>query len=175
MTNTVSRLFKEGKIANVPTIAGFVNDEGANTVPRNTSVLSPATSQIYNLTDAQVEQVVSFYPVNETFGYASPDNFFLTPFKAFIQSLSPFGESGITGSERLVGRYSSNKVGGDKVWTFRFDAPSEFGLSFGLCVHCDDINAAVGTTTGLNPPLNYVAHSADNSYLQVCQISLMMR
>jgi len=148
LTNTVSRLFKAGKIANVPVIAGFVNDEGANTVPRNTSTLSVDNSQIYNLTDAQTEQVISFYPVNSTFGYASPDNFFLTPFKAFIQSLSPFGESGITGSERLVGRYSSNKVGGDKVWTFRFNAPT------------------VGTTTGLNPPLNYVAHSADNSYLQ---------
>jgi hypothetical protein len=81
------------------------------------------------LTDAQVEQAASYYPVNATFGFASPDNFFLSTFKAFIQSLHNFGEAGITGSERLVGRYMSEAFGPENVWTFRFNAPSKSTLS----------------------------------------------
>lgn len=125
LTDTITRLFQAGKVANVPTIAGTVNDEGGNAVPRNTTELSPATNSLWNLTDAQVAQAVSYYPVNATFGFASPDNFFLSKFKAFIQSLHPFGEAGITGSERLVGKSMSEAHGCDEVWTFRFNAPSK--------------------------------------------------
>ena len=107
------------------------------------------TNGVYNLTDAQVASAASYYPVNGTFGYASPDNFFLSTFKAYIMSLNPFGEQGILGSERLVGRYMSKLVGQQNVWTFRFNAPTVATL-YG--------NASF--------PLAYVAHSADNSYLQ---------
>lgn len=123
LTDTISRLFKNGKTANVPVIAGAVNDEGANASPRNTTILTPATNGIWNLSDSLVNQVATYYPVNSSFGYASADNFFLMGFKAFIQSLSPFGEFGITGSERLVGRYMSQAHSANRVWTFRFNAP----------------------------------------------------
>lgn len=125
LTDTITRLFQAGKVANVPTIAGYVNDEGGNAAPRNTTELSPATNSLWNLTDSQVAQAASYYPVNSTFGYASPDNFFLTTFKAFIQSLHPFGEAAITGSERLVGKSMSETHGSEQVWTFRFNAPSK--------------------------------------------------
>jgi hypothetical protein len=149
LTDSITNLFKSGKVANVPTIAGYVNDEGGNAAARNTSELSPATNAMWNLTDARVAEAASYYPVNATFGFASPDNFFLSTFKAFIQSLHPFGEGGITGSERLVGRYMSEAFGSDNIWTFRFNAPT------------------VGTNYSTTPyPLAYVAHSADNSYLQ---------
>jgi hypothetical protein len=128
LTDTITRLFKKGKVAKVAVIAGYVNDEGANTAPRNLSVIGPSTNALYNLTDDLVGQAASFYPVNATFGYASPDNFFLTTFKAYIQSLSPFGEAGISGSERLVGRYMSHTYGPERVWTFRFNAPSKSHL-----------------------------------------------
>jgi hypothetical protein len=129
LSDSITNLFKAGKVANVPVIAGTVNDEGGNAAARNTSELSPATNTLWNLTDSQVAQAASYYPVNETFGFASPDNFFLSTFKAFIQSLHPFGEAGITGSERLVGRYMSEKYGCENVWTFRFNAPSRSALS----------------------------------------------
>lgn len=132
LTDTLTQLFKKGKVASVPVIAGAVNDEGANTLPKNTSSLTVATNGIWGLDNSTIEKIISFYPVNQTYGYASPDNFFLSVFKAAIQSVSPFGEGGITGSERLVGRYMSNKVGQDKVWTFRFDAPSE-------CLYTDGV------------------------------------
>ncbi|KAK1565839.1 uncharacterized protein LY79DRAFT_573241 [Colletotrichum navitas] len=148
LTDSVTRLFQQGKVARVSVIAGFVNDEGANTAPRNSTTLSPATNSIWNLTDSQLNQVVSYYPNNATFGYTSPDNFFLTPFKAYIMSLSPFGEAGITGSERVVSKGMSSAMGSSRVWSFRFNAPG------------------VATSGNLTYPLNYVAHSADNSYLQ---------
>lgn len=124
LTDSITRLFKAGKVAHVPVIAGAVNDEGANTAPRN-ATLSPSANQIFNLTSSQIEKAISFYPVNETFGSSAPDNFFLTDFKAYTQSLNNFGEAGITGSERLIGRYMSAKIGAEKVWTFRFNAPSK--------------------------------------------------
>jgi hypothetical protein len=128
LSDSITNLFKAGKVANVPVIAGAVNDEGGNSGPRNVSELSPATNALWNLTDAQVAQAASYYPVNSTFGFASPDNFFLTTFKALIQALHPFCEAGITGSERLVGRYMSEAFGSDNVWTFRFNAPSKSSL-----------------------------------------------
>ena len=128
LTDSITNLFKAGKVANVPVIAGAVNDEGGNAAARNTSELSPATNTLWNLTDAQVAQAASYYPVNATFGFASPDNFFLATFKAFIQSLHPFGEAGITGSERLLGKSMSQAFGCENVWTFRFNAPSKLSL-----------------------------------------------
>lgn len=149
LTDTITQLFKKGKTANVPVLAGAVNDEGANTAARNITTISPSTNTIWNLTDQQVYQAASFYPVNAGFGYASPDNFFLGGFKAYIQSVNSFGEAGMTGSERLIGKYMSDAHGADRVWTFRFNAPG------------------VGTNyTGHQYPLSWVAHSADNSYLQ---------
>jgi len=125
LTDTVTRLFKKGKVANVPVISGYVNDEGANTAPRNVTGLTPSTNSIWILTAGQVNQAASFYAINGSFGFANPDNFFLSTFKAYIQSLSPFGEPGISGSERMVGRYMSQAHGSEWVWTFRFNAPSK--------------------------------------------------
>lgn len=125
LTDTITRLFQNGRIANVSLIAGAVNDEGANAVPRNITSLNPATNQIWNLSASQVEEVAGRYPVNETFGFASPDSLFLSEFKAYIQSLHPFGEAGITGSERVVGRYMAQAFGANRVWNFRFNAPSK--------------------------------------------------
>lgn len=127
LTDSITNLFQQGKIANVSVIAGFVNDEGANTAPRTTTP-NATNSGLYNLTTDQINSALAYYPVNTTFGYDSPDNFFLTPFKSYIMSLSPFGEAGISGSERLVGRSVSDKLGGNRVWTFRFNAPSTFSF-----------------------------------------------
>ncbi|KAG8629190.1 hypothetical protein KVT40_003055 [Elsinoe batatas] len=149
LTDTITRLFKQGKVANVATIAGFVNDEGAGGGNRSLATLTPAQNGIWNLSSTQIQQAISYYPVNSTFGYTSPDNFFLTAFKASIMSLNNFGEPGITGSERLLGRYLSSAFGPSRVWTFRFNAPT------------------VGSNyNGTTYPLTYVQHSADNSYLQ---------
>jgi hypothetical protein len=128
LTDTVTQLFKKGKVANVAVIAGIVNDEGAVVTPRNVTVLTPATNSIWNLTDNQVSQAANFYPVNSSFGFDSPDNFFLSGFKLYIQSLSPYGEPGIAGSERMVGRYMSETYGSNRVWTFRFNAPGKAHL-----------------------------------------------
>jgi len=125
LTDTITRLFKNGKVADVAVISGIVNDEGANVTPRNVTVLTPSTNSIWNLTADYVNQAASFYPVNASFGFDSPDNFFLSSFKAYIQSLSPFGEAGISGSERMVGRYMSQTHGSKRVWTFRFNAPGK--------------------------------------------------
>ncbi|KAH7320708.1 Alpha/Beta hydrolase protein [Stachybotrys elegans] len=149
LTDSITRLFKQGKVAKVDVLTGAVNDEGANIGSRNIPVVTPAQSSIWNLTGDYLDQALEMYPVNATFGSSSPDNFFLTPFKAVMQGLGPFGEVGISGSDRLVGRYMADLVGPDRVWTFRFNAPG------------------VGTNySGSEYPLSYAAHSADNSYLQ---------
>lgn len=175
LTDTITRLFKAGKVANVAVIAGTVNNEGAAATAHNVTVLTPATNSIWNLTASQVNQVASFYPVNASFGFDSPDNFFLSGFKAYIQSLSSFGEPGIAGSERVVGRYVSRAYGSDRVWTFRFNAPGKLQLSVVVLPTSTKIygnllsslSVGVGTNySGDTYPLSWVAHSADNSYLQ---------
>ncbi len=175
LTDTITRLFKKGKIANVGVITGAVNDEGATGGFRNLTALGPATNSIWNLTDAQAAQAVSFYPVNATFGFESPDNFFLSYFKASIQSQSPFGEAGITGSERVVGKYVTKAFGPGRVWTFRFNAPGKIqchnlvalGASFERTGPNPSLSSGVGTNYGdAAYPSSWVAHSADNSYLQ---------
>jgi hypothetical protein len=126
LTDTITQLFKKGKVANVAVIAGTVNDEGSAASAHNVTTLTPATNSIWNLTADQVNLAATFYPVNASYGFDSPDNFFLSGFKSFIQALSPFGEAGITGSERLVGRYMSQANNCNNVWTFRFNSPGKF-------------------------------------------------
>lgn len=123
LTDTLTRLFQQGKVAPVSVIAGTVNDEGANTAPRN--LTSPAANQIWNLTASQISQAISYYPVNASFGSTAPDNFFLNYFKSSIMSLNPFGEPGISGSERVVNKGMSQAIGSQRVWSFRFNAPSK--------------------------------------------------
>lgn len=100
------------------TIAGSTNDEGfggyidalqENPTPQNTTKLDPSTNRITNLTDSQVNEIATFYPVSATFGSTSPDNFFLNTFRAYWMALGLFGEVGIFGSERMVGKWMSVK------------------------------------------------------------------
>ena len=123
LTASITQLFMQGKTTNIPVLAGTVNDEGALASPDNITTLNPSTNTVWNLTDKQVYQAAGFYPVNNSFGFDSPDNFFLSPFKSYIQSLTGFGEASIAGSERLVGRYMSQAHDQNWVWTFRFNAP----------------------------------------------------
>ncbi|KAJ9414821.1 hypothetical protein QL093DRAFT_2087908 [Fusarium oxysporum] len=65
-------------------------------------------------------------------------------------ALDLFGEVGIFGSERLVGRWMSARHGPQWIWTYRFNAPP------------------VGSVNPKWPyPLGPVTHSAENSYLDV--------
>jgi len=124
LTDTVTRLFKAGKTSNVPVLGGSVNDEGgAITSPDVT--LTVADANLYNLTDAQIEKIISWYPVNGTFGVPSQGNFFLTDFKAYFEGLASYGDPLAGCSERMVGKYMSDAHGQSKVWTFRFNAPGE--------------------------------------------------
>lgn len=125
LTDTMTRLYQAGKVANIPVIVGTVNDEAAEVEARSNTTLVPAKNQVWNLTDAQVRETATFYPINATFGYASPDNYFLTDFKAYIQSLSQYGENGCHTSERMIGRYMSEAYGSGRVWTYRFNAPGK--------------------------------------------------
>ncbi|KAM0276409.1 hypothetical protein ACHAQH_006761 [Verticillium albo-atrum] len=149
LTDSITRLFKQGRVANVNVLVGATNDEGSNTIPRNISILAANASGIWNLTGSQLDQALELYPINSTFGSFSSDNFFPNVFKAAIQGLSGFGESGITGSERVVARYMADVVGPDRIWSFRFNAP-------GVATNYN----------GTDYPLGYSSHSADNSYLQ---------
>lgn len=63
LTDSVTRLFKNGKTANVPTIAECTNDEGfdgwinayqMNLTPQNTTRLDPSANRIIKVTDAEV-------------------------------------------------------------------------------------------------------------------------
>ncbi|KAE8312537.1 Alpha/Beta hydrolase protein [Aspergillus transmontanensis] len=157
LTDSVTRLFRQGKIANVPTIAGSTTDEGFdgyinatqnNPMPQNTTTLDPSTNRLTNLTDSQVWEAVSFYPVNASYGSVAPDNFFLSVFKAYWMALGLFGDPGIFGSERMVGRWMSQAHGPKNIWTYRFNAP------------------AVGSNYSGVYPLAPMTHSSDNSYLQ---------
>lgn len=132
LTDSVTRLFKQGKVANVPTIAGSMSDEGYegyvnatqnNPMPQNTTELNPSTNRLTNLTDAQVWEAVSFYPVNASYGSIAPDNFFLNNFTAYWMALGLFGDVGIFGSERMAGRWMSKAHGPEHIWTYRFNAP----------------------------------------------------
>jgi carboxylesterase type B len=138
LTDSVTRLFKQGKIANVPVIAGSTTDEGFggyinatqnNPMPQNTTTLDPSTNRLTNLTDAQVWEIASYYPVNASYGSVAPDNFFLDVFKSYWMALGLFGEAGIFSSERMVGRYMSETHGSRDVWTYRFNAPGRHPIS----------------------------------------------
>lgn len=129
LTDTMTRLYQAGKVADVPVIVGTVNDEGAMAEARSNTALVPANNQVWNLTDAQVQEAAAYYPISATFGYASPDNYFLTEFKAYIQSLSQYGENGCHATERMIGRYMSEALGSGRVWTYRFNAPGKIPLN----------------------------------------------
>jgi hypothetical protein len=104
--------------------AGYINASQQNPTPQNITSLDPSTNRILNLTDAQVNEIASFYPVNATFGNTAQGNFFLNVFRAYWMALGLFGEQGILGSERMLGRWMSAKHGPQKVWIYRFNAPS---------------------------------------------------
>lgn len=125
LTDTMTHLYKAGKIVDVPVIVGSMNDEGAQFEAHSNTTLSVATNKVWNLTDSQVAEAITYYPVNATFGSASPDNFFLTEFHAYISSLSQFGEQSCAASERMIGRYMSEKFGSDRIWAFRYNAPGK--------------------------------------------------
>jgi hypothetical protein len=132
LTDSVTRLFTKGKVARVAAISGSTNDEGfagyinatqENPTPENTTSLDPSTNRLTNLTDAQVYEVASFYAVDANYSSVAPDNFFQNVFKAYWMALGLFGEVGISGSERMVGRWLSAAHGQKNVWTYRFNAP----------------------------------------------------
>lgn len=134
LTDSVTRLLKKGKTANVPVIAGSTTDEGfggyvnasqENPMPQNTTSLDPSTNRLTNLTDAQVYEAASFYPVNANYSSTAPDNFFFSIFRAYWMALGLFGEPGIFGSERMIGRWMSATHGSQHVWTYRFNAPGK--------------------------------------------------
>ncbi|KAJ5766243.1 secreted lipase [Penicillium nucicola] len=156
LTDSVTRLFKDGKTANVPTIAGCTSDEGydgwvdayqMNPTPSNTTRLDPQTNRITNLTDSQVYEIASFYPVSAEYGAVASDNFFLDIFKSYWMALGLFGEVGIFGSERMMGRWLSAAHGSKHIWSFRFNAPP------------------VGASFNGSYPLAPATHSTENSYL----------
>ncbi|KAH7083509.1 Alpha/Beta hydrolase protein [Paraphoma chrysanthemicola] len=157
LTDSVTKLFRQGKLASVPVIAGSTTDEGfegyinatqENPTPQNITTLDPSTNRLTNLTDAQVIEVASFYPVNASYGSTVSGNFFLNTFHAYWMALALFGDAGIYGSERMVGRWMSAHHGPEKVWTFRFNAPPA-GKNYS--------DSAI--------PLAPVTHSAENAYL----------
>lgn len=104
---------------------GYINASKENPTPQNTTSLGPSTNRITNLTNAQVNEIVQFYPVNASYGSTAPDNFFLNTFHAYWMTLGLFGEPGIFGSERLIARWMSAKYKKQKVWSYRFNAPSK--------------------------------------------------
>lgn len=143
LTDSVTRLFKKGIVANVPVIAGSTTDEGyagyvnasqGNPTPQNTTSLDPSTNRITNLTDAQVYRVAAFYAVNSSYGSMTGDNFFLDVFRAYWMALGLFGEVGIYGSERMVGRWMSAAHGQQRVWTYRFNAPRRYPHTIFLAI-----------------------------------------
>lgn len=139
-----------------------------NPTPMNTTELTPATNRVLNLTDADVNEISSFYAVSKDFGARNFGNFFLDGFTAYATAGGLFGESGIFGSERLVGRFFSNKFGGKRVWIYRFNAGCESVLSCACDLTIDHVpDAVVGTDYGNStyPGLGIAPHAADNGYL----------
>ncbi|PWN53908.1 alpha/beta-hydrolase [Violaceomyces palustris] len=150
LTDRNTNLFISGKVANIPSIFSYVNDEFIAAIPTNLTALTPDLNTNFNLTDAQVERLIDFYPVNSTFGDSGPSQVYSTVGRAALAALNSGGDCGSMGATRLYAKYLRKNFGGKHVWSVRFNAP------------------AVGTTPFGNTslPLGYVAHSADNSYLQ---------
>jgi carboxylesterase type B len=176
LTDSVTRLFKKGRVANVPVIAGSTTDEGwdgyinatqQNPTPQNTTSLHPSTNQITNLTDAQVDEIASFYPVSTGYGSNTGDNFFPNVFHAYWMGLGLFGEVGIYGSERMFGRWLSAAHGQDRVWTYRFNAPRKQDILTCPTKACwlTTVTPGVGTNHTGPYPLAPATHSSENSYL----------
>lgn len=121
----MTRPYQAGKVTDVPVIVGTVNDEGAEPEGRSNKTLSTTNDQVWNLKDAQVREGATFYLVNATSGSASPESYFLTDFKACIQSLSQFGGNECHASERIIGRYPGEAFASGHVLTCRFNAPGK--------------------------------------------------
>ncbi|GAB7327933.1 hypothetical protein MBLNU13_g11705t2 [Cladosporium sp. NU13] len=98
----------DGQLRNVSVIIGTANNEGAEPEAHSNTTLSIANNQVWNLTDAQVQEAAALYLADATFGSARPNSYFQTDFEAYIQSLSQFGENGCHASDRMIGRYMSD-------------------------------------------------------------------
>jgi hypothetical protein len=150
LTDTITNLYLQGKFSKLPYISGYVTDEASNSLPRTITELNATTLGFYNLSQADVDRYVSFFPVNET--YSDPSgtgNFFPSTIEAYFQAASSFGEGGISGSERLTNLAMCRHGDCSTTWGFRFDAPT------------------VGTKYyDESVPVAPVPHSADNSFLQ---------
>ncbi|KAH8923664.1 alpha/beta-hydrolase [Atractiella rhizophila] len=147
LTDTVTRLFQSGKFAKVPMIAGTVTDESAAATPKTSSITNTSSIGAFNMSSEYLSKVQSFYPFNSTFASRSGTaNFFVNEWRAAVQANAGLGEGGIACSERLVNAAMAEYGGNTKHWGFRFEAPT----------------VTQGGPTGVA----WVAHSADNSYLQ---------
>ena len=74
LTDTLSRLFQQGKFVKIPTLVGAVNDEGAQSPIRNQTAIMPSANGIWNLSSSRLDQAISYYAVNTTFGSSAPDS-----------------------------------------------------------------------------------------------------
>jgi hypothetical protein len=155
LTDTITNLWLSGKFSKLPLIGGYVTDEASRSFNAAPAAINATTLGYYNFSQMQSDRLASFYPVNGS--YSDPSgtgNFQLSSLEAYRQGLASFGEGGITGSERLINRAMCQYRACDTTWGFRFDAPT------------------VGTKYyDESVPLAPVVHSADNSYLQVSDVS----
>ncbi|KAK7033929.1 hypothetical protein VNI00_012553 [Paramarasmius palmivorus] len=149
LTDSITNLWKDGKVAKIPFIGGYVSHESGNFISRN-ATFSANSIGGYNLSDASIQKVLSMYPVNVSWGEPYGNGAFQSDeFRAAVLGNANLGEGGITCSERLVSTSMCAHGNCDQTWAFRFAAPT------------------VGTNyQNATFPLAYVVHSADNSYLQ---------
>lgn len=168
LTDSMNRLYQAGKVVDVPVIVGSVTDEGGFYAGKINSTLSVATNEVWNLTESQVAEAITYYPINATFGFSSPDNVFLTEFHAFISSISQFGEGGCAASERMIGRYMGEIFGSERIWAYRFNAPCKSCIAF-----LPRFALTLLTSTQWSEPTTMVAiiHSPTSCTLQRTPIS----
>ena len=74
LADTMTRLCQAAKVAN----ASLAQLMTAEPKARSNTTLSTTNNQIWNLTDAQIQEAAALYPVNAIFGSASPNSQFLT-------------------------------------------------------------------------------------------------
>lgn len=189
LTDTIIRLFQKGKIPSVPFIAGYVSHEGAGTISKNITEFTEADiGTVHNLSASHIQDVLTMYgprAVNSSWGQAyNTGPFFTDAFRAALAGSTRYGEGGISGGERwaALSMCKKGKKECAKTWSFRYGAPSTCSLhrrllSRYLFTHAFAVQfTAVGTAYPDAPaPLNFVAHSADNSYLQVSLFCLLNR
>ncbi|ESK93149.1 hypothetical protein Moror_1085 [Moniliophthora roreri MCA 2997] len=149
LSDTVTKLWKNGKFAKVPFIGGYVSHESAGSMARNATLIADSIGG-YNLSDASIQKILSIYPVNASWGEPYGNGAFQSDnFRAAVLANAGLGEGGATCSERLVSASMCARGNCDQTWAFRFAAPT-VGTDYGDATY----------------PLAYVVHSADNSYLQ---------